>query len=227
MKKEGGWIFISHSHLDIEIVRKIRNQLESQGFDPLMFYLKCLNDDDEIESLIKREINAREWFIYVESENSVKSHWVQSERAYIAQLSGKKIFTIDVNQDISKQLEKITKQLKIYISYSHKDRPVYEAIKRALLKRDFLVFDDYDIPIGVDWKTHIITGIAEAVRNGFVLLLYTEDASNSEWIQKEIAYAEAAKGKIIPIYIGDSAPQDLIWKYYLSGLQSIHYHTVK
>ena len=28
MNKDGGWIFISHSHLDIDIVRKIRNKLE-------------------------------------------------------------------------------------------------------------------------------------------------------------------------------------------------------
>ena len=68
MQKDGGWIFISHSHLDIELVRKIRNELEAKGFEPLLFYLKCLNDDSEIEDLIKREINEREWFIYVDSE---------------------------------------------------------------------------------------------------------------------------------------------------------------
>lgn len=59
MNKDGGWIFISHSHLDIDIVRRIRNKLEDRGFEPLMFFLKCLNDDNEIESLIKREINER------------------------------------------------------------------------------------------------------------------------------------------------------------------------
>mgnify|MGYP000774152934 FL=1 len=73
MNKDGGWIFISHSHLDIDIVRRIRNKLEDRGFEPLMFFLKCLNDDNEIESLIKREINEREWFIYVESDNAANS----------------------------------------------------------------------------------------------------------------------------------------------------------
>ena len=116
MNKDGGWIFISHSHLDIDIVRKIRNKLEDRGFEPLMFFLKCLNDDNEIESLIKREINEREWFIYVESENAAKSRWVQSERAYISQLSGKKVFTINVNDDITEQINNITKQLKIFIT---------------------------------------------------------------------------------------------------------------
>ena len=71
-----------------------------------------------------------EWSIYVESENVIKSRWVQSERAYIAQLSEKSVFTIDINWDILKQIENITKQLKIFISYSRKDRPVYELIKQ-------------------------------------------------------------------------------------------------
>lgn len=49
--KNGGWVFISHSHQDISLVRKIRNHLESLGFEPLMFFLKCLSDDDEIDFL--------------------------------------------------------------------------------------------------------------------------------------------------------------------------------
>mgnify|MGYP000410830220 CR=1 FL=1 len=42
MNKNGGWIFIFHSHLDIDIVRRIRNKLEDRGFEPLMFFLKCI-----------------------------------------------------------------------------------------------------------------------------------------------------------------------------------------
>ena len=73
-KGEGGYMFISHSHLDIEKVRKIRNALEEAGFDPLCFYLKCLTDEDEVEGLIKREIDAREWFVYIDS----KIHAIQN-----------------------------------------------------------------------------------------------------------------------------------------------------
>lgn len=63
MRKEGGWVFISHSHLDIEVVRKIRNQLEECGFEPLMFYLKCLTDDNEIESLIQKTSSCKKDFL--------------------------------------------------------------------------------------------------------------------------------------------------------------------
>ena len=79
---EGGYIFISHSHKDIKKVRKIRNKLEDNGFEPLCFYLKCMNDDTEIEDLIKREIDAREWFLFVDSKNSRESKWVSLERDY-------------------------------------------------------------------------------------------------------------------------------------------------
>lgn len=81
---KGGYIFLSHSHDDITKVRQIRNTLEENGFEPLCFYLKCLNDDSEIEDLIKREIDAREWFVFVNSENSRKSKWVTLEREYIS-----------------------------------------------------------------------------------------------------------------------------------------------
>ena len=40
-----GFVFISHSHKDIATVRRIRNKLESLGFEPLLFYLKCLSDE--------------------------------------------------------------------------------------------------------------------------------------------------------------------------------------
>ena len=68
---KGGYIFLSHSHDDIDKVRKIRNHLEKDGFEPLCFYLKCLEDDSEIEDLIKREIDAREWFVFI---NSIEKH---------------------------------------------------------------------------------------------------------------------------------------------------------
>ena len=75
--RDGGYVFISHSHKDIAEVRKLRNRLEENGFEPLCFYLKCLTDKDEVDGLIKREIDAREWFVYVDSPNARDSEWVR------------------------------------------------------------------------------------------------------------------------------------------------------
>ena len=97
---KGGYVFISHSHGDIVKVRRIRNAMEAEGYEPLCFYLKCLTDADEIEGLIKREIDARDWFVYVDSENARKSKWVKKERAYISQCPGKKIITVNLDGDL-------------------------------------------------------------------------------------------------------------------------------
>jgi len=36
----GAWIFVSHSHRDLEKVRRIRNELERLGHNPLLFFRK-------------------------------------------------------------------------------------------------------------------------------------------------------------------------------------------
>lgn len=53
------WVFLSHSNEDYEKVRLVRNMLEEDGLRPIMFFLKCLNDEEEIDDLIKREIDCR------------------------------------------------------------------------------------------------------------------------------------------------------------------------
>lgn len=111
------WIFISHSHKDINKARIVRNYLEniSSSYEPLLFYLKCLNDDCEIEDLIKREIDARNVYIYLDSPNSKKSKWVQSERDYIESKHGKlKLLTISINEIGENITEKICNQLKAF-----------------------------------------------------------------------------------------------------------------
>lgn len=69
-KKEDIWVFLSHSNKDYEKVRLIRDLLEEKEYRPLLFFLKCLDEDAEIDTLIKREIDARNKFILCESENS-------------------------------------------------------------------------------------------------------------------------------------------------------------
>jgi len=221
MQKDGGWIFISHSHLDIELVRKIRNELEAKGFEPLLFYLKCLNDDSEIEDLIKREINEREWFIYVNSENSQNSKWVTSEREYIKTLQGKKIFTIDLTKDIYSQVELITRQLQVYISYSHKDSALEKQIRKKLLEHEFLVFDDSDICVGDDFSVKIQHTLDSSIRQGFVILLITNSSQTSEYIIREIEYVIANKGKIVPVYV-DNACLNADALSLIGDIQGVH-----
>lgn len=202
----GGWIFISHSHQDIDLVRRIRNHFEKLGFEPLMFYLKCLSDESEIETLIKREIDEREWFVYADSPNARESKWVKTEREYIEKSEGKKIFVIDLQSNLElqlRQIEHITRQMKVFISYSHRDAALYHMLKDKLEEKDMRVLSDEDIQLGNNWQESVFTNISSACRDGFVLLLITEHLCKSSFIVGEIKRAKEEGGKIVPIYVGD------------------------
>lgn len=208
---EGGWVFLSHSHQDIAKVRKIRNHLESLGFEPLMFYLKCLTDKDEITDLIKREIDERDWFIYADSPNARASEWVRTELEHIhGSPMQKNVFTVDLNEDIAVQLaqiEHVTKQMKVFISYSHRDRELCRRVKEKLLDKDMQVLTDEDLLMpGSSWYTQVHNTISATAREGFVLLLLTSNTINSLAVRREIEATLKCAGKIIPIYVGDVQP---------------------
>ena len=205
-KSEGGYVFISHSHKDIEKVRKIRNELEDNGFEPLCFYLKCLNDESEIDSLIKREIDAREWFIYVDSKNARESDWVRREREYISESNKKKILTIDLNDnnDIKAFTKKVISNLKVYISYSNHDVSIAEKINNKLQERDYKTFFALnDLKYSGEWLNQIQDAIVDASKNGFVLFLLTKHSAQSKYVTAEIDKALEENGKIITVIVGD------------------------
>ena len=141
VKYKGGYLFLSHSHADIEKVRGIRNSLEKAGFEPLCFYLKCLNDDSEIEDLIKREIDSREWFVFLNSENARNSKWVKMEREYIERTDSKKIISVDLDDidSVQKTILNVTHNLKVYISYTNSDYDLAHKIANKLEEKDYLV----------------------------------------------------------------------------------------
>ena len=220
--ENSGYIFLSHSHSDIKKVRDIRNRLEENGFEPLCFYLKCLNDDSEIEDLIKREIDAREWFVFIDSENSRNSKWVALEREYIMKTNQKKILTVDINnsKDVTDIINKISHNLRIFLSYSHRDKEIALKIKNAFKSKDYLVFDDSDdLSAGSIFTEVISNAITEASRDGCVIALLTESFMQSKCTQFEIEMALNEGGNIIPIIIGDTQPTTM-WQHYISDFKT-------
>ena len=205
-KPEGGYLFLSHSHNDIEKVRVIRNGLEQEGFEPLCFYLKCLNDDAEIFQLIKREIDAREWFVYLDSDNAKQSYWVTQEREYISSTDRKKIINVNLDdpEAASRVIRKILHNLRIYVTYAHRDRALGDRLIGKLKKKDYLVFSDRDILCGANWASMIANAILEAAKEGCVVALLTQDALNSVSVQQELIFALESGGNILPILVGDA-----------------------
>lgn len=141
-------IFLSHSSMDIEKVRKIRDILEALDYQPLLFHLKCLDDNNEqLEEFIQKEIDARHIFIYCKSQNAERSSWVQKELAYIRS-QNKRIYPIDIERPFHETLAsflqslgKIIKDNRVYISCSHSGTP-FDFANRL---RDFLTEHGYEV----------------------------------------------------------------------------------
>ena len=207
-EKEKVYIFLSHSHKDIEKVRKIRNFLEDLGGEPILFFLKSKNDEDEITQLIKDEIDIRFWFIYCKSELSEASKWCQMEVDYVKQI-GKRQIEIDIDncldEDGELKIEVKTKLLAIYkgfsqfqhvyIDYIHSDAQLVHSIIRFLNEFGIKTYTLEDERIGSDWMQSINKGIATSDFG----LFFFKRSSVSDFLQEEIAKAKKFKKEIVPV----------------------------
>lgn len=204
---EGGYIFVSHSHRDIEKVRVIRNRLEDAGFEPLCLYLKCMEKDEEIKELLKREIDAREWFLFLDSKNSRSSEWVTYERDYINKTNSKKIITVNLDDDeaVKNAVNTLIGNLRVYISYSHKDMQIAKRISDHLKEKDYRVFFDEGLVVGSDWIDTLKQNISETTQGGCFLLLLSESSANSKYVLRELQYAISINCRVIIVKLGDSA----------------------
>lgn len=203
------WIFLSHSYDDYDRVRCVRNMLEDFGMRPIMFFLKCLSEEKEIDNLIKREIDCRTRFILCDSPNARKSDWVQKEVEYI-KTKGKGIEIIDVNdtdENIKKKLFSYQRKNHLYISYAREQRILAQQITQRLRKYDFNVFLDIDrVSFGMNFAEVIKEGIQQAIGHGkLIALLGTKSA---QWTLKDLEYAiklDVDKDSIIPIFLNEEA----------------------
>jgi hypothetical protein len=215
------WIFLSHSNEDYKQVRRIRNILEDMNTRPLMFFLKCLNDTDEIEDLIKREIKARTRFILCDSENAQKSNWVTKEIEYITELH-KPYDIIDINAsetEIRNKLNEFFRKEYLYISYSRKQKILADIVKERLSKYDFAtVFDECKTPVGASFINVFGDNIKKALNCGhFIALL---DGNESEWCIAELTYAcknAPSEQAVIPIFLDKNAKEN-----YAQELRAFH-----
>lgn len=199
------WIFLSHSNKDFEKVRFIRNYLEEHSCRPLMFYLKCLSDDEEIDNLIKREIDCRTRFIICDSENSRDSKWVQSEVAYIKSKL-RAYDTIDLSkseEEITLLLDEIIKGTQIYLSGHRSDAELINTVYSHINK--------YDIRCLLDEKS---LGISSAAINnaidvakdfGFVVFFASEQSFASKWVNYEVQYAIDRGAKVLILLLDEYA----------------------
>ena len=214
--QKGAWIFVSHSTKDIEEVRAVRNELERLGHYPLLFFLKCIEADEELDDLLKREIKARNFFILCDSRNAQASRWVQQEVALIRSLPGKSYEVIDLASDWRVQLpriERLSRKATLFLSYSADARAEVHQLAHDLRELDYRIFfDEAALAPGDDWRGRIQAAIDEALRFGLFLLFLTASAlqRRHSWQYAELSYALdrsrtllPGKPSVIPIILGD------------------------
>ena len=185
------WVFLSHSNKDYEKVRDVRNLLEEQNFRPLMFFLNCLNEDDEIDTLIKREIDSRKRFILCDSPNAQSSKWVQKEVEYIKSKQ-RYYYSIDLSEsseEIAKKVLQFTKESKVFISYSSNDEHYYKYLSSKLYHDIGLqVFDLTNLSYSSNFYLTITENIDRCLAYGFVIFLITDNFLKSPYCRKELEY---------------------------------------
>ena len=195
------WIFLSHSSDDFDKVRKIRNYLEEKSYRPLMFYLKCLESDEEIYDLITREIDVRTRFILCDSENARGSDWVKREMDYIANQDPPRSFLrIDLSQSddiIHRQLDSYVNQMNIYISYTRNHNDMFSKIRLRLNKYDLNVLPDPDSFESANYAYEIEKQISHAANNGYYVFLYSKDIVNSSFVANEFKLADKLGANVL------------------------------
>lgn len=217
-------IFLSHSHCDIEKIRKIRDFFETLNYEPIMFFLKCLDDNNEtLEQFIKDEIMARDIFIYCKSSNSEKSIWCQKELEYIREFDEKRLYEIDIDIDLSESLVSIInaimsiiKKNRIFISCSKRDETISNTISNFLKEKGYEVFG-IDNEISKNLHSSVEKRMKQALENGCFLSIITHNYLNSEFCMDEYYAAKYFiktnnRGSILPIVLKNEKTEKTVGK---------------
>lgn len=207
MEKEGkgGFLFISHSHEDMDKVRRLRNKLEDEGYEPLCFYLKALDDnEEELDDLIKREIDAREWFIYADSVNARQSEWVQKECEWRKrdESKNKYIWVVDLESgsSIEEFVEDFSDKLRINIIHDDRDSDFVNKLAFKLRQRDLQVTSNRNLKVENREKQ-----LAENIETAAItILIFSQNSNRSEIMIRDAKIAYHLSSYLIPVYIDDS-----------------------
>lgn len=206
---KGGFLFISHSHKDMDRVRQLRNKLEEAGYEPLCFYLKALDgSEEELDDLIKREIDARQWFVYAVSTDSRDSEWVQKERDWRKrpESRNKQELKVSLESDFSVDefLRNLTRKLRVNIIYSHEDLKFVNRLACKLKQRDLQVTGVYNgIIFDEDIEQRIRNDIENANKSGTNIAVLSRNSIDSWYFKNAVSYAFNRGSNITPLFIDD------------------------
>lgn len=183
-------IFLSHSSLDLPVVRLVRNYLEELETNPLLFNLVSLKEPERFWPLIQSEIAARQFFIYCESANAAASPWVQREREEVSKISKKRLLELPVSEAEAIDFEKLSQFIdstKVFFSYAHADIERVTPIRQRIESEGFEVFDpSHHAFDGRHWSDVMRDGLESA---SIVIVFLSKQSLQSEWVLDEADFA--------------------------------------
>lgn len=95
---------------------------------------------------------------------------------------------------------------KVFLSYSHADRKIAEALKRALAGLDVEVWWDDRVRPGDDWGRTVSDALAQS---DAAVLLITPDSLRSSWARAEWREAIASTRRVLPVLAAGAEFHDL------------------
>lgn len=243
-----GYFFLSHSSKDIEKVRKIRNLIEQESGNPIMFYLKCLDGDnpsgedkEQLKGLISREILARKKFILCKSkytEPPLSSEWIEWEKAEVSKLQKNdneiQVHVVDIDNDcdfLQNVREIVRKQRKILLVAPYELRDKSMLIKQSLsqcnLKVEFII-EESNIHTDLRYKMgqytkEIIKGQIQEIasKSGVIVLLNSIVVKSSTILQMAYTFGRRFNCSI-KSYDVSNIDDDLLKIIYLDIIELIN-----
>lgn len=86
---------------------------------------------------------------------------------------------------------------KLFISYSHEDKPVARQVAEVLSQRGYEVFWDAKIPPGMTFDTYIFQNLQGS---NAVIVLWSKHSINSDYVKEEAEYAKNHR-MLVPLNI--------------------------
>lgn len=97
----------------------------------------------------------------------------------------------------------------VFLSYAHADDKIRRRVENFLVQQGFTVFCDHRaIPAGdPDWGRTIEQAIQGSL---LVVVIQTPAAAQSEWVRRELTFAEQHNVSIIPLLAGDERRSQIL-----------------
>ena len=164
---------------------------------------------ETLKKLIFDEIDAREFFLYVNSENAATSKWVQEELEYIRSTRPQRMISIDLNEsdgEIANKLFRLIRGMRVFISASARDRELVNRLTNTLNAHDFRVYDaDASISVGELWSNSLSRNFESLAKEGCVIALLTESSLKSQFVRYELEAAVEKNVPILPVLVGETS----------------------